>query len=60
MISSNFRLLSWAQTMLKLWHENDAVSSKETSRNDAIQSVQHNRNPFVDYPGLVTIIDFTQ
>lgn len=60
MTSSNFRLLSWAQTMLKLWHENDAVSSKETSRNNAIQSIQHNRNPFVDYPGLVTIIDFTQ
>jgi len=46
--------------MLKVWHENDAVSVKETARNTAIQSTQHNRNPFVDYPGLATIIDFTQ
>ena len=58
-MSSNFSLLSWAQTMLVSWHNADAVSSKETARNTAIQSTQGNRNPFVDYPGLVTIIDFT-
>ena len=59
MTSSDFSLLSWAQTMLVSWHDSDAVSTKETDRNDAIQSTQGNRNPFVDYPGLVTIIDFT-
>ena len=60
MTSTNFSLLSWAQTMLVQWNDNDEVSSKETNRNNAIQTVQGNRNPFVDYPGLVTIIDFTQ
>ena len=45
--------------MLVSWHEADVVSSKETNRNTAVQSIQGNRNPFVDYPGLVTIIDFT-
>lgn len=39
------------QLMMK-WARQDEVSDKERNRNDAIQSVQGNRNPFVDLPNL--------
>ena len=32
------------------WMREDVVSAKEKLRNDRIESVQMNRNPFVDYP----------
>jgi hypothetical protein len=38
--------------MLLRWSRNDPVSEKETSRNNAVFEIQHNRNPFVDFPGL--------
>ena len=40
----------WAMTMLLRWHEEDPVSQKEINRNNAVYNIQHNRNPFVDYP----------
>lgn len=40
----------WAMTMLLRWHEEDPVSEKEINRNNAVYSIQGNRNPFVDYP----------
>lgn len=58
MTTSNFKLKAWADNLLRQWHGNDAVSAKETSRNTAIKSIQGNRNPFVDYPELVDLIDF--
>lgn len=42
----------WAVTMLLDWSRNDPVSDKERNRNDAVYSVQHNRNPFIDLPHL--------
>lgn len=42
----------WALTMLLKWAANDPVSEKEANRNEAVCSIQDNRNPFVDYPGL--------
>lgn len=42
----------WALNMLLRWAKNDPVSQKEIDRNEAVYSIQHNRNPFVDYPGL--------
>lgn len=42
----------WQQKMLMEWSEKDAVSQKEIDRNAGIWSLQKNRNPFVDYPGL--------
>ncbi len=42
----------WALTMLLRWAEEDPVSKKETDRNNAVWTLQHNRNPYVDYPGL--------
>lgn len=41
-----------ASTLVE-WHENDPVSSAETTRNDVIYSYQGNRNPFIDHPEYV-------
>ena len=38
------------------WHRADPVSRKELERLDAISSIQHNRNCFIDYPELVEYI----
>ncbi|HOV84635.1 MAG TPA: T9SS type A sorting domain-containing protein, partial [Paludibacteraceae bacterium] len=42
--------------MLLEWSRNDPVSDKETNRNDGINIIQENRNPFIDYPELVDFI----
>ena len=42
----------WQLKMLMEWSKKDAVSKKEIDRNAGIYSLQKNRNPFVDYPGL--------
>ena len=45
-------LTLWQLEMLMNWAKNDPVSEKETKRNNAVYSIQENRNPFIDYPGL--------
>ncbi len=40
----------WVVNLLLNWHENDPVSQKEIDRNNAIYSIQGNRNPFIDNP----------
>jgi M6 family metalloprotease-like protein len=45
-------LSEWQLKMLMKWAKNDPVSEKETNRNNAVYSIQKNRNPFIDYPGL--------
>ena len=45
-------LSAWQLEMLLKWAENDPVSEKEINRNNAVYSIQSNRNPFIDYPGL--------
>ena len=45
-------LSAWQLSMLMEWAAQDPVSEKETSRNEAVSQIQHNRNPFIDYPGL--------
>lgn len=45
-------LRPWAVDLLLEWHRNDPVSSKEKDRNEAVESYQANRNPFIDYPVL--------
>lgn len=42
----------WALTMLLRWAKEDPVSQKEIDRNNAVYSIQKNRNPYVDFPGL--------
>lgn len=43
--------LNYQEATLRAWSEADTVSRKERDRNDAIDALQHNRNPFVDHPG---------
>ena len=49
-------LSSWQLEMLMKWAANDPVSEKETARNNAVYTIQQNRNPFIDYPGLERFI----
>lgn len=49
-------LKSWAYTTLLDWHRNDPVSQKEIDRNNAVESQQGNRNPFIDFPNLAEYI----
>ena len=46
----------WALRMLLKWSRQDPVDSIETARNEAVCAIQHNRNPFIDYPGLEEFI----
>lgn len=43
---------AWQLQMLLQWAAADPVSQKEVDRNNAVYAIQHNRNPFIDYPGL--------
>ena len=47
---------AWALQMLLKWAAQDPVSEKEINRNNAVYGIQHNRNPFIDYPGLERMI----
>lgn len=46
----------WAVQLLLKWHKQDPVSEKEIARNNAVYSIQGNRNPFVDYPQLADYV----
>lgn len=45
-----------AKALLLKWHRQDPVSDKERLRNNAVHSIQGNRNPFIDYPILAEYI----
>jgi len=47
------------QSILKAWHFQDLPSSWEISRNDFIDSLQDNRNPFIDNPQYVCFVNFS-
>ncbi|WP_300685906.1 endonuclease [Chryseobacterium sp.] len=42
--------------MLKQWNALDPVSQREIDRNNAIYSIQKNRNPFIDHPEWIDMI----
>ncbi|NDP19614.1 MAG: T9SS type A sorting domain-containing protein [Paludibacter sp.] len=55
--SSSFSGLSaYAKDIFLKWHRQDPVSIKEKNRNNTVESVQHNRNPFIDHPELAEFI----
>ena len=39
---------------LKIWNEEDPVDQAERDRNNKIMQLQGNRNPFIDYPELIS------
>lgn len=41
------------EAVLRKWHELDPVDDFERYRNNVIEKIQGNRNPFIDYPELV-------
>ena len=47
------------QNVLKLWNTQDPPDNFEIGRNDYVDSLQHNRNPFIDHPEYVCSIDFS-
>ena len=56
---SNFaggNLKPWAKELLLQWAALDPVSQKEIDRNNAVFLLQHNRNPFIDFPELAEMI----
>jgi len=46
----------WLQDLLMSWHRMDPVSDKEKARAIAVNKIQGNRNPFIDYPELAEYI----
>jgi hypothetical protein len=40
------------EEVLKKWNELDPVDQEEMDRNNAIEKIQGNRNPFIDFPTL--------
>ena len=49
-------LQTWQLNMLMKWAKNDPVSEKERNRNNAVYAIQHNRNPFIDFPYMAEYI----
>ena len=54
--SNKTNLTEFAKNLFLKWHRQDPVSQKEIDRNQAVYGIQHNRNPFIDYPELVEYI----
>jgi deoxyribonuclease-1 len=47
------------EAVLRDWAADDPVEARERHRNDSIEAIQGNRNPYVDCPGLAErIVDF--
>ncbi len=46
-------IVDWEEETLKRWHAEDPVDDRERHRNDVIEGIQGNRNPFIDCPNLV-------
>ncbi len=44
--------------LLIQWHNQDPPDQWEKDRNEYIYSIQGNRNPFIDHPEYVSVIDF--
>ena len=47
---------SWTISLLLKWNSMDPISAKEINRNNAVYGIQHNRNPYIDFPILAEYI----
>ncbi len=47
------------QNILKTWNTQDPPDNFEIARNDYVDSLQGNRNPFIDHPDYACYIDFS-
>lgn len=54
--AEHYGLQQWAVQMFLRWHKEDPVSDKERLRNNEVQKIQGNRNPFIDFPQWVECI----
>ena len=52
----NVTVIAQSWTLLLQWNELDPVDEWEMNRNDVVESIQGNRNPFIDYPSLASDI----
>ena len=41
------------ETLMRSWYHDFPVDAVEQTRNERINSMQHNRNPFIDYPQFI-------
>ena len=55
-VANKTNFTEYAKNLLLKWHRQDPVSQKEIDRNQAVYGIQHNRNPFIDYPELAEFI----
>jgi hypothetical protein len=44
------------EAVLRVWHKQDPVDAAEMQRNEEIEKLQGNRNPFIDHPEYVELI----
>jgi len=52
----NLQIPAAEEATLRAWHAEDPVDDSEVKRNDAVETLQKNRNPFVDHPEFVARI----
>ncbi|MCK5519777.1 MAG: endonuclease, partial [Candidatus Marinimicrobia bacterium] len=55
-MTNGAQMKPWALAMMREWDKNDPVSEKELNRNNAVYTIQKNRNPFIDYPWFSGLI----
>jgi endonuclease I len=55
-MTTGSQLKTWALALLKYWNSLDPVSQKEIDRNNAVNAIQRNRNPFIDHPEYAGMI----
>ena len=47
----------WMENVLRTWSKQFPVTDLEMKRNDAVYSIQNNRNPFIDHPEWIDQIN---